>query len=164
MEALKDWLLAVLAVSLLTAIAQAVMPEGSVKAVGRLACGLLVFLAVARPVLGIDYARLTSVIRSYTELTQQTESELTETKNSLTESIIAQETAAYIQDTTETLGLDCTAAVDWDWSEDGLPTPTEVIVTGDLTFAERETLTDTLTQELGLERERIVYADDEEEP
>ncbi len=164
MEALRNWLLAVLAVSLLTAIAQAVMPEGSVKAVGRLACGLLVFLAVARPVLGIDYTRLTSVIRSYTELTQQMQSELTGTKNSLTESIIVRETAAYIQDKTEALGLDCTAAVEWDWSGDGLPIPVKVTVKGDLTAAERETLTDTLTQELGLEREEIVYADDEEEP
>ena len=164
MEALRNWLLAVLAVSLLTAIAQAVMPEGSVKAVGRLACGLLVFLAVARPVLGIDYTRLTSVIRSYTELTQQMQSELTGTKNSLTESIIVRETAAYIQDKTEALGQDCTAAVEWDWSGDGLPIPVKVTVKGDLTAAERETLTDTLTQELGLEREEIVYADDEEEP
>ena len=39
---------------IVAAIAQAVMPEGSVKAVGRFACGLLVFLAVARPVLGIE--------------------------------------------------------------------------------------------------------------
>lgn len=162
MEALKDWLLAVLAVSLLAAIAQAVMPEGSVKAVGRFACGLLVFLAVARPVLGIDYTRLSSVIRSYAQQTQLTEAELTETKNSLTESIIARETAAYIQDKTETLGLDCRAEVAWTWSEEGLPVPTRVTVTGTLTEGERSLLTDSLTQDLGLSPEQIVYADEEE--
>ena len=136
MEALKDWLLAVLAVSLLAAIAQAVMPEGSVKAVGRFACGLLVFLAVARPVLGIDYTRLSSVIRSYAQQTQLTEAELTETKNSLTEA--------------------------WTWSEEGLPVPTRVTVTGTLTEGERSLLTDSLTQDLGLSPEQIVYADEEE--
>ena len=123
---------------------------------------LLVFLAVARPVLGIDYTRLSSVIRSYAQQTQLTEAELTETKNSLTESIIAQETAAYIQDKTETLGLDCRAEVAWTWSEEGLPVPTRVTVTGTLTEGERSLLTDSLTQDLGLSPEQIVYADEEE--
>lgn len=161
MEALKGWLLSVLAASLLTAIAQAVMPEGAVKAVGRLVCGLILFLAAVRPVLGVGYSELAGAIEHYADLASQTESELTETKNSLTESIIARETAAYIVDKTEALGLDCSVTVEWSRSDD-LPIPERATVTGDLTAGERETLADILTQELGLEREQIVYADEEE--
>lgn len=161
MAALKSWLLGILAASLLTAVARSVMPEGAVKSVGRLACSLVLFLAVARPVLGVNYAALTDALRDYAALASQTEEELTAVRNGMTESIIARETEAYIQDKTEELGLDCDAAVEWDWSGD-LPTPARVTVTGTITEEELEVLSGSLTEELGLTREQIIYADEEE--
>lgn len=162
MEALREWLLAVLAASFLAAAAQMVMPEGPVKEVGRLVCGLLLFLAVARPVLGIQYQTLSAMLRdAYDQLDQQ-QTQLEETGDRLTQSIIVQETAAYIEDKSSELGLDCRAEVAWDWSGT-VPVPSGVRVTGTLTQAQRESFTQALVQDLGLEEQAIVYDTSNEE-
>lgn len=156
MEVLRDWLLGVLAASLLTAVALAMMPDGPVRSVGRLLGGLLLFLAVVRPVLGFDYGALRDILAGYTAELEETGQALVETQEQLTESIIAQGTDAYIQDKTAELALDCRAEVAWDWSGDA-PVPAQVTVTGDLTPGERETLTQAFCEDLGLEPEQVIY-------
>ena len=146
----------------LTAAAQAVMPEGPVKSVGRLICGLLLFLAIARPVLGIQYASLAAAVRDYSDQLTETQESLEKTNRQLTESIIVQETATYIQDKSSELGLDCQAEVTWDWSGQ-VPVPGGVTVTGELTEARQERFTQALTQDLGLEAEQICYVTSNEE-
>ncbi|MCD8381746.1 MAG: stage III sporulation protein AF [Clostridiales bacterium] len=164
MELIKEWLMGVLAASFLTAAAQSVMPDGAVKQVGRLACGLILFLAMVRPLLGMDYSALSQIIRDYQgELSAQQEV-LEETGKELTEDIIAEETDAYIQDMTEELGVDCQIVVEWSW-EGETPTPVRAIVTGALSDGDRAALTEALVRDFGLEREQIVYeepADKEE--
>ena len=162
MDMLREWLMAVLAASFLTAAAQAVMPEGPVKSVGRLICGLLLFLAIARPVLGIQYASLAAAVRDYSDQLTETQESLEKTNRQLTESIIVQETATYIQDKSSELGLDCRAEVTWDWSGQ-VPVPSVVTVTGELTEARQERFTQALTQDLGLEAEQICYVTSNEE-
>lgn len=162
MEALREWLLAVLAVSFLVAAAQSVMPEGPIKQVGRLVCGLLLFLAVARPVLGIQYNTISAMLRDAAGEMTQEQTELEETKNQLTESIIAGEMDAYIEDKRAELGLDCQVEVIWDWSGT-VPTPSGATVTGSLTQEERQSLTQMLTQDLGLEADAIQYDTSNEE-
>ena len=49
MGAVRSWLLAVIAVSLLCAVAEALMPSGAVKRVGRLVCGLVLVGAILSP-------------------------------------------------------------------------------------------------------------------
>ena len=162
MDMLREWLLAVLAASFLTAAAQAVMPEGPVKSVGRLICGLLLFLAIARTVLGIQYASLAAAVRDYSDQLTETQESLEKANRQLTESIIVQETATYIQDKSSELGLDCRAEVTWDWSGQ-VPVPSGVTVTGELTEAQRERFTQALTQDLGLEAGQICYVTSNEE-
>lgn len=162
MEALREWLLAVLAVSFLVAAAQSVMPEGPIKQVGRLVCGLLLFLAVARPILGIQYNTLSALLRDAANEVTQEQTELEETKNQMTGAIIAQEMDAYIEDKRTELGLACQVEVIWDWSGT-VPTPCGATVTGSLTEAERQSLTQVLTQDLGLETDAIHYDTSNEE-
>lgn len=52
MGAVRSWLLAVIAASLLCAVAGALMPPGGVKRVGRLVCGLVMLAAVLSPLAG----------------------------------------------------------------------------------------------------------------
>ncbi len=156
MEALRDWLLGVLAASLLTAVALAMMPDGPVRSVGRLLGGLLLFLAVVRPVLGFDYGALRDILAGYSAQLEETGQALAGTQKQITESIIAQGIDAYIQDKTAELALDCQVEVTWDWSGDA-PVPAQVTVTGDLTPDERETLTQAFCEDLGLEPEQVVY-------
>ena len=59
MSALRDWLLGVVAAALAVALAQAITPEGAVKRIGRLAGGLVLLLAVVKPVGDLAAGRLT---------------------------------------------------------------------------------------------------------
>ena len=56
MGAVRSWLLAVIAASLLCAVAGALMPPGGVKRVGRLVCGLVLLGAVLSPAATLDAA------------------------------------------------------------------------------------------------------------
>lgn len=161
MALMQEWLLAVLAAAFLTAAAQAVMPEGAVKEVGRLICGLLLFLAVARPLLGVSYQALERSVASYTQSLAQAQEALEETGEQLTEEIIARETDAYIQDKREELGLDFAAEVTWDWSGE-TPVPSQVTVTGELTGQAWQTVSEALAEDLGLEAGQITLAEEEE--
>ncbi|MCD7945556.1 MAG: stage III sporulation protein AF [Clostridiales bacterium] len=162
MELLKEWILGVIAVSFLTASAQAVMPDGAVKQVGRLACGLMLFLAMVRPLLGMDYGSMSQVIRDYQEELSARQETLEETGKELTEDIIAEEMDAYIRNMTEDLGVDCQITVEWNW-EGETPTPVQAIVTGELSDGDRAALNEALVRDLGLEREQIVYQEQEDQ-
>ena len=54
MTAVRSWLLAVIAVSLLCAVADALMPQGAIKRVGKLVCGLVLIGAVLSPGASLD--------------------------------------------------------------------------------------------------------------
>lgn len=156
MQAIKEWLLAVLAASLLTGAAQALMPKGAVSQVGKLACGLVLFLAVVSPVLGARYLELNELLEQYARELALAEEETAQVSKNLTSSFIDRETDAYIQGKTEELGLSCEVEVLWDWSGE-VPEPSEAIVTGKLTQDERETLAQALSQDLAIPPEAITY-------
>ena len=54
MGAVRGWLLAVIAASLLCALADALMPQGAVKRVGKLVCGLVIMAAIVSPLVDLD--------------------------------------------------------------------------------------------------------------
>ena len=56
MGAVRGWLLTVIAASLLCALADALMPPGAVKRVGRLVCGLVLLAAILSPAVRLDVA------------------------------------------------------------------------------------------------------------
>ena len=55
MEVLRTWVLAVTAAALVIAVADALMPQGTVKQVGKLTGGLILVLVLLQPVAGLDY-------------------------------------------------------------------------------------------------------------
>jgi hypothetical protein len=161
MDALRGWLLSVFAVSLIAGIAQTIMPSGPVKAVGSLACALLVFLAVARPMLGVRYELLADRVRDYAAQVTQTQAALTESKNTLNQTIIAEQSRAYSLDKTK--GLDCELELVWDWTQEP-PQIAGARVRGTLDREQQETLINSLCNDLGLRRDQIVFITPEEEP
>ena len=160
MEVLRGWLLGVLAASMLASAALAVMPEGPVRSVGRLVCGLLLFLTVVRPLSGYDGSAVQPWLEDAAAGLEETQQALAGTRGQLTQSIIDSELDAYIQDKTAGLGLDCRVEVLWDGSG-SVPVPAGAVVTGALTGREREQLTGVLSEDLGLLPEQIVYRGEE---
>lgn len=164
MGAVKGWLLAVISVSLLCAVADALMPPGAVKRVGRLVCGLVLMGAVLSPIASLDVEGGQRWLDNWLASVQSREAELEETVNGQMKGIIEREYAAYIVDKAAELGWACTARVECRLSGEGLYLPVRTEVTGPQTAGVQSRLIRIISEDLGVPREAQIYIDEEELP
>ena len=155
MGAVGRWLTAVIAVSLLCAAADALMPQGAVKRAGRLVCALVLMGAVLSPLAELDGAEGQRWLKEYLAGVEYREAELQETINSQMKVIIEEECAAYIVDKAAQLGWTCTARVECEDAGEGLYLPVRVEVAGLLTEEERSRLALLIAQDLGVPEDHI---------
>ncbi len=161
MQAVNTWLLSVTAAALLTAVVRSMMPQGSVKTVGTLACGLLLFLATAKPLLGLSWEQLADRAQALGREAEQSQQELEGVREELEQTVIDRRTAAYSRDVTA--GLDAQLEIIWDYSSQP-PQPSGADMTGALTQQQRSALLERLERELGLAPEQIHFHNTKEEP
>lgn len=164
MGAVRGWLLAVIAVSLLCAVADALMPPGAVRRVGRLVCGLVLMGAVLSPVVELDVEGGRRWLEDYLASVHSREAELTQTVESQMKVIIEQEYAAYIVDKAAEFGLTCSARVECRASEEGLYLPVWAEVSGALTESGRARLVQVIREDLGVPEAEQSYIGEEELP
>ena len=164
MGAVRSWLMAVIAVSLLCAVADALMPRGAVRRAGKLVCGLVLLGAVLSPVAGLDVESGQRWLDGYLASIQNRESELEETVESQMKGIIEQQYAAYIVDKAARLGLTCDPRVECGLSEEGLYLPVRVRVTGALTEEERARIAGMIAEDLGVPESEQLYITEEDVP
>lgn len=164
MGAVRGWLLAVIAVSLLCAVAEALMPSGAVKRVGRLVCGLVLVGAILSPAARLDVDGGRRWLERYLFSVQAREAELEHEVNGQMKIIIEQEYAAYIVDKAAELGWTCTARVTCERSEEGLYLPVRTEVTGLQTAGVPAQLVQSIAEDLGVPKEAQVYINKEEMP
>ena len=150
MEAARQWLLGVLSVCLVCALADALMPRGGVKRVGQLVCGLVMALAILAPAADFDLAGGQRWLEDYLAGVGRRESELEEQVNMGMKTIIEERYAAYILDKTAGLGLSCSVRVACEADEDGLWLPVRAEVAGAAPPEVRARLAALLEEELGL--------------
>ena len=156
-EGVRLWLLSVLSVSLLCALADALMPKGPVKGVGKLVCGLVLTAAVAAPIAQVELERGNQWLEEYRSGTQYREEELKNQVEEEMKRIIEREFEAYIVDKAAQLGVVCTVRVECRWEQEGVYLPGHVWIEGAATETLQEQLTQTLCQELGLTWEEITF-------
>ena len=164
MGAVRSWLLAVIAVSLLCAVADALMPSGAVKRVGRMTCGLVLIGAILSPVATVDLEGSQRWLESYLTSVQSREAELEETVSGQIKVIIEQKYAAYIVDKAAQLGLNCRARVKCALSEDGLYLPVRTEVTGSMTADVQGRLIRLIQSDLGVPAQAQIYVEEEDIP
>ena len=160
--AVRSWLLAVISVSLLCAVAGALMPQGGVKRVGRLVCGLVLLAAVLSPLTELDVEAGQRWLASFMADVSGQEAELRETVNSQMKTIIEQKYAAYIVDKATRLGLTCSARVECRETEEGLYLPVRAEVTGSWTVGAQDRLSQVLSEDLGIPAQSQIYINEEE--
>lgn len=159
MEGIRGWLTAVVCAALILALAEGLMPAGPVKKVGRLTGGLVMFLAMVSPLAQVDLSGLSQWITVYRTQAAVEAAALTETNEQLLESIIAEETASYIEGKAAELGLSCAVRVTCRTGEEGLPIPSRVEVTGALTGAEQDRLARLVEEDLAIPREAQTFTE-----
>lgn len=143
MEVLRTWIIGVTVSAMVLAAAQALMPEGPIKRVGRLTGGLILVLALLHPLVSLEYADLPDLRSELTEGTKRGE-------ETAMKSIIEQELAAYIVDKGVALGAEVTAAVTCVPDENGVPIPQKAVVTGSLAPNQRDALSALVKNDLGI--------------
>ncbi|WP_251318042.1 stage III sporulation protein AF [Flintibacter muris] len=164
MGAVRSWLLAVIAVSLLCAVADALIPSGGVKRVGRLVCGLVLMGAILSPVASLDVEGSQRWLESCLASVRSQEAELEDRVNGQMKVIIEREYAAYIVDKAAQLGLECTVRVECRLSEEGLYLPDRTEAEGLWTASAQEEMIRIIAEDLGVPAQRQIYLEKEEIP
>ena len=150
MELMRNWLIGIVCAAMVLALAEALVPEGGIRKICRLAGGLVLLLAAVNPVLQMDEGALSRALTEYRVATQDYSGALVEKNNSLYKTIIEENTAAYILDKAEELGISCRAEVIFAYDEEGNPYPQAVNIFGGLTEEQRVRLSSILETELGI--------------
>ena len=123
MEFLREWLLGITGAAILSALAEALMPEGGVKQVGKLACGLMMLGAVLSPLIGVDVTGF-SIPLEYDEQQQV----LQEEREERMKRIIEERLSAYSMDKAKELGVSARVWVECQQQEDGAMLPCGVVL------------------------------------
>lgn len=162
MEILRQWLVGITCAAMVIALADSLTPAGTVKRIGRLAGGLVLLLAVVKPILGVDFGALATAAVQWEGLAVDREN-LEKTNTDLLKSIIAEKTGAYILDKAGALGFDCqSVAVSCTLGEGGVPYPSAVTITGNLTEDQRQTLSRCVEADLAIPEECQTYESGDE--
>ena len=156
MGALREWLTSVVTVSVLLAVAQTMIPEGTVRKIGAFTGGLILLVTLLQPLLGVDFEDLELRLEQSREAVEQRQQELEQAGEREVAELIERQTAAYIWDKADALGLDLSAEVRVERGPDGIPLPVSATLTG--TYS--EALSAYLERELGIPRERQVWHED----
>lgn len=154
MELIRQWLLGVACAAMVLALAESLAPAGGVKKVCRLAGGMVLLLAAISPVLKLDEGALSRALSEYRITGQGYEDVLAEKNQLLYKTIIEENTAAYILDKAEELGISCQAEVSVAYDEDGFPYPWSVTVSGSWTEEQESQLSLFLETDLDISVQR----------
>lgn len=159
MGALREWLTAVVAVTMLLSVAQMLMPEGSIRKIGSFTGGLLLIAVLLQPVLKGGLGDLELNLEDYAETIQDRQAELESAQSEVLQAGIAERTASYISDKAAELGLTVQVRVETETGAGGVPVPARAEVEGPWSAE----LSAYMAQTLGIPRERQVWNGQEAE-
>ncbi|MCI8809170.1 MAG: stage III sporulation protein AF [Oscillibacter sp.] len=151
--AVRTWLTSITAVTLLLSVVQLLVPEGTMRKVASFTGGLLLLAALLQPILKADITQLHLSLSEYSEAIEDCAEELETAGKEELAGIIAEQTAAYIWDKADALGLEIDVQVKTEPGEDGTPLPVSVELEGPQSLE----LAEWMARELGIPAERQVW-------
>lgn len=153
-EGVRQWLLSLVAVSLLWSVAEAVTPAGLCRRVCRMVGGLLMILVMLQPLWSLPGMDLHSWLEE--ELSVYPVDNANGYGEDLMEGVIIDSTQAYIEKQAQELGVTVEAEVSCRREEE-LCLPNEVIVTGNLSEEQKQALSGLIERELEIPVDRQKY-------
>lgn len=151
MEFFRQWLIGIISTALILTVFYAIIPEGKLRSIGKLAGSLILLLVLLRPLVQWRPAWDLSY-EVYAGQIQRQINDLQEENQKKMETIIAEQIAAYISDKGAQLGIRCRPTVSTRL-RDGIPYPDAV--TMDVPY--QQELADYISHELGIPAERQVW-------
>lgn len=152
-EAVQEWLRAVVVTALLLSVVQTLLPEGNVRRIASFSGGLILMLVLLRPLLGTDLSALELDLAPYREAIEERQAELEAQSDQELEQLIAERTGAYILEEAARLGMQIQVRVETAPGDDGMPVPVRVEITG----AYSAQLSEWIARELGIPGEEQVW-------
>ncbi len=146
---IRTWLMGVTCAAMVLALAECLTPEGGVRRICRMAGGVVLLLAAVSPVVKLEDADLLQITKQYQTDVQDYSEELEAKNDFLYESIIAENTSAYILDKAQELGMNCHVSVTVGW-DDGVPRLAAVSVKGTWSAEQKDALSQMIESELGV--------------
>ena len=137
LELIRHWLVGITCAAMLVALAESLIPAGSIRRIARLTGGLVLLAAILNPLLKLDTTALTRALTEYKLELSAYSADLEEENEILMKDIIEEQSGAYIQDKAAALGIDCQVTVEADGEEEW-PIPQSVTVMGSLTAEQQE--------------------------
>ena len=156
----RSWLIGVTVVAILVALAEALMPEGGVKPVGKLVCGLVLLVAVLSPILSWR-DQGTAVGISWTQQMEEHTQQLEKQQQIQLKTIIEEQCVAYILDKAKEMGLTITANVTCVLGEGDIFLPVQAELAGELTAHDAVRLTALVEEDLGISSTSIVITEED---
>jgi len=151
--AVREWLTAVIAVTMLIFVVQILVPEGTARQITSFAGSLILILTLLRPLQQVNIGKWEFDLTSYEDEVVRRQEELTQTQKEELSGYIEERTAAYILDKAESIALPVSVCVETKANAQGIPVPYAVKISG----AYSEELKQWMERELGLPAERQVW-------
>ena len=153
MDAVRSWLVSVICTAMAVAVAESIAPPGGMKKIVSLTGEFLLLLVLVQPLEDLRPDAFHLEYDVYRQSVERQRQELEKEQKKELQTLIEQQTAAYISDKARNLGLDCRVTVCCKVGEEGVPYPDSVTVEG----AASEELGAWITQELNIPTERQVF-------
>lgn len=158
-EALRGWIIGLVGAAMVTAVAMTVTPEGKVKKIVSLVCGLMTVVALLKPLVGFDYTNFSKYLTQYKNDADAFSSEIESENENLKRQIIEDKCQAYILDKGKTLGItDLAVTVTATRGEDGNWYPTSAALTTNADTEARGKLEESIEEDLGLPPEELSWS------
>ncbi|HWS43258.1 MAG TPA: stage III sporulation protein AF [Pseudoflavonifractor sp.] len=155
-ELIRSWLVGITCAAMIVALAESLSPAGAARKVGRLTGGLVLLLAILRPVAALDPGDLSGILAQYRVEAAGYGTLLDDENERLMKAIIEEETGAYILDKAASIGIqDCTVTVTV--ADGERPVPEAVTVMGNLTESQQKALSRQIEADLAIGAERQTY-------
>ena len=161
MEFMRTWILSVTISAMIIAVAESMMPEGTVKKVAKLTGGLVLMLGILQPIVRMDYDDLFLAANGLPDISVQAQETQKSGNQEILKSIIEEELSAYVLDKAEKMGCSCEVEFHCIPGESGTPMPESVKVRGQLTAQQRSAMQALLAEDLGIPKEQQTYINEE---
>ena len=152
MEGIRNYLLAVVAVCMISVVADVLISNGSLKKIVRLIGGVLVLLVAIRPLLSLDMQRISEYLEEVNAAYHFDTEQIKSTQQELMMRQVKQSAEKYIEDEARSLGATLQAEVTV--SDGEYPIPFSVILIGTLTPEQTQTVSAYIVTALNIPPER----------
>ncbi len=154
-QGVHQWLLGVTLTAFAGGLARQLAPKGREQALVGLVCGLLLTLALLRPLAELQW---TEPELAWDGPAQEALAEAyRQDREEALSAVIAEKTRAYIWDKADRLGLRCTVEVTVSAGKSGIPLPDTVTVRGSYSAA----LAAYIEEEVGVPPEKQIWLEEE---